>query len=162
MKRVRIRNLAYPGDGLYYLKDKSFTGVAIYKRGRWVEAEEEFRDGLHWGRKREWYRPGALRLEAQLAWGVYHGLVREWHENGRLATDAVYEHGFRLQEKRWDEEGNLVEDFHLRKKDPAYRALLRRRSVFGEVDQSGSSAELTGPLRRTKSRRSLRRNRGRD
>jgi antitoxin component YwqK of YwqJK toxin-antitoxin module len=139
MKRLRIEELDYPGDGLHYHAGQPFTGVAVYEQNGWLQAEEEYRDGLLWGTKREWFRAGGLQREAQCAWGAYHGTVRDWHENGRLAGEEFYEYGIRVRGKRRNEEGSLVEDFSLRETDPAFRTLQLSRAAFG-----GSESETGG------------------
>jgi len=130
--RVPIEKLSYPGDGLHYCEGKPFTGIAYFlATDGSVQAEEEYRDGLLWGSKKEWFRPGVLEREAECARGVRHGRFREWHENGRLAAEATYEYGIRTEGKRWDSEGNLIEDFHLEETDPAFETLKLSRDTFG-------------------------------
>jgi antitoxin component YwqK of YwqJK toxin-antitoxin module len=135
MKCVRLEDLAYGDDGLYYHHGAPFTGAVIYgEEGGWIQAEEEYREGLLWGRKREWYRPGALEREAQCAWGVRHGLCREWDEGGRLTAEANYEHGVRVSGKRWDSDGKLIEDFHIQEGDPGYRILEAERAAAEKTE----------------------------
>src|SRR5436853_226344 len=50
-------------DGLYYLGDEAFTGVAVsYHKGR-VCGETEYRDGMGWGTSRSWHPSGAPASE---------------------------------------------------------------------------------------------------
>ena len=56
--RVLSKNLAYPGDGLYYYKSKPFTGIKVYKQDGRLEAEVEYRSGMLWGVKRSGSEPG--------------------------------------------------------------------------------------------------------
>ncbi len=138
MKRVRPNELDYADDGLYYDGDVPFTGVIYYTRdpGGWLEAEEEYRDGLAWGRRQAWFRSGGPREEASCAWGVYHGRVRKWHENGHLASDATYAYGIRVEEMRWDETGKLLEDYHIPEEEKP-RIEMYRRSFEDEGGPQG-------------------------
>ena len=148
VKRVPSEELDYPGDGLHYLKGTPFTGVAYYlAKDGWVEAEEEYRYGLLWGRKRVWSGPGVLEREAQCAWGGYHGLVREWRPNGRLAAEGRYEYGIRVSGKRWDDRGGLVEDYQLQEADPAFHILESSRAAFGVDTGDESMTKLTDEMK---------------
>jgi antitoxin component YwqK of YwqJK toxin-antitoxin module len=134
MQRIPSNELDYPGDGLYYYKDKPFTGVAVaFSDGSKLEAEQEYRDGMHWGVAREWFRDGSLYLDAQFARGLLHGIRREWYPDGRQASQEVFEYGTRLMGKKWDENGNLVEDFAIKENDPAMERLRKLKDVFREM-----------------------------
>jgi antitoxin component YwqK of YwqJK toxin-antitoxin module len=130
MKRVPNRSLEYR-DGHMYLHDEPFTGIGYFldPKGQ-LAAEIEYRDGLEWGMKREWYAPGEPYYEGRLFMGVLHGKKREWHRNGRLAEEGDYELGFAVRQKRWDEDGNLVEDFELKETDPDYETLQEYRRIY--------------------------------
>jgi antitoxin component YwqK of YwqJK toxin-antitoxin module len=130
--RFTSEQLDYPGDGLHYLKGEPFTGVMEfrYKNGT-LEAEEEYKDGLLSGMRRVWHPSGIPQEEAECAWGVHHGRLREWDEQGRLIIDATYEYGIRTHGTRWDEQGQVTEEFELSEADPAYRTLERARIAFG-------------------------------
>ena len=133
MIRVTSRELDYPGDGVTYIGGERFTGFQVFPdTAGWEYAEHEYRDGLLSGIIREWYRLGALELEAECALGVYHGRVRRWHESGLPASDAVYEYGIRLRGQAWDESGNLIEDFTLTELDPSFGILQAFRRAEAE------------------------------
>jgi antitoxin component YwqK of YwqJK toxin-antitoxin module len=138
MKRMRLEDLGYPGDGRYYDGDKPFTGVGYYlsDAGGWLEAEEEYRDGVKWGRKRVWFRPGALQEDAECACGAYHGRVRQWYENGRLAADSKYEYGVRIEGKGWDEAGNLIEEYQIPEEERPWVDTCRKFLASGGESQS--------------------------
>src|SRR5262245_47083634 len=132
MKRVPEGSLEYPGNGCYYLDDKPFTGVgfALHPDG-WLQVETEYKDGLKWGTQREWFAADKLLTEAELKSGVVHGKQRFWHRNGKLAEEGEYEFGVPLRRKKWDEDGNLVEDFELKETDPDsnYHFLEKLREI---------------------------------
>ncbi len=114
MKRVSEGDLEYV-NGHYFLEDEPFTGVAVAEHpDGWLELEIEYRYGLKWGMQREWGAPDQLFTEAELQSGVVHGRKRVWHENGKLAEEGEYEFGVTLRSKKWDEDGNLEEDFELK------------------------------------------------
>jgi antitoxin component YwqK of YwqJK toxin-antitoxin module len=125
MERVPYSELDYPGDdGLYYHEGAPFTGVAYQMaKGGWLESEVEYRDGLANGPGKSWFPSRSLAAECRTAGGVYHGLRRQWHENGRSAAEEMYEHGICLWRRRWDAEGNQIEDFRLKETDRDFGAL---------------------------------------
>ena len=133
LSRYTTEQLDYPGDGLHYLHGKPFTGILEF---RWedggLEAEEEYKDGLLSGRRRAWHTSGQLQEEAECAWGVYHGRRSEWHEGGQVAAEELYEFGIKTRGTRWDEAGQIVEEFVLSETDPSYRILELSRSAFSD------------------------------
>lgn len=144
MLRLRTTDLEYPGDGLHYYGGKPFTGLIVYDAPEgWVEGEEPHRDGLAWGTRRRWHAPNVLAEEAQLAHGAYHGVVRKWHENGVLADASNYEYGVRVSGRRWDETGNLIDDFQLEESDPAFEILQASRRAYGCSDDPSQPVEPT-------------------
>jgi antitoxin component YwqK of YwqJK toxin-antitoxin module len=133
MKRALARTLEYQEDGLYYLDNEPFTGVAFtLSKDGWEKAEMHYKQGLRWGPTKEWYAPGQPMVDSCFFKGVLHGRAREWHRNGQLAEDGVYEYGITRWEKKWDENGDLESDVVLKESDNAYQALLRQRKLYGE------------------------------
>ncbi len=132
MKRVPADSLDYRAeDGRQCLDGVPFTGVAYYLDGQGqLVGEIEYRDGLEWGLKREWYGPDEPYYEGRFFMGVLHGKEREWHDNGQLAEEGDYEYGFALRRKKWDEDGNLEEEFELKETDPDYKRLENYRSMY--------------------------------
>jgi len=142
MKRVPQDSLDYPGDGYYYLDNEPFTGVAfsLYEDGS-LEAATEYKHGLGWGLAREWFGPNKLQSEAELQRGVVHGKERIWYPDGRLREEGDYEHGITLKRKKWDEDGNLVEDFELKETDSNFTLLRQLREI--ERKRGGENSRRT-------------------
>ena len=130
MKRVRNQLLTYD-DGLMFLDDELFTGIGFFldAKGQLV-GEIEYRCGLEWGMRREWYGPGSLSLESPMFMGVFHGKKREWHRNGQLAKEGDYELGFRLRERCWDENGVLIGEYELNECDSDYKQVEKYRDLY--------------------------------
>jgi antitoxin component YwqK of YwqJK toxin-antitoxin module len=130
MKRVPDESLTYSNGGMY-LDGEPFTGIAYFldDEGR-LEAEVTYRAGSEVGLKRGWFENGQPSYEVFMFNGVFHGKKREWHRNGQLAEDSDYELGFELRHKRWDEEGELIEEFELDKDDPGYKRLEKFREAY--------------------------------
>jgi antitoxin component YwqK of YwqJK toxin-antitoxin module len=138
MKRVPEDSLDYTGDGFYYLDERPFTGVGYsVSEDGWLETETEYRDGLEWGLRRQWYAPNKLLAEAELSRGVKHGKERLWHRNGKLKEEGDYELGTTLKRKKWDENGNLEEDFELKETDSNFKLLQQFREI--EKRRSGEN-----------------------
>lgn len=131
MMRVPAKSLDYPGDGRQYLDGVPFSGVAYYvdRQGRLV-GEIEYRSGLEWGLKREWYEPDQPYYEGHFFRGVLHGKKREWHRNGQLAEEGDYEYGIALRKIRWDEVGDIEEQYELKATDPDYQRLEKFRGLY--------------------------------
>lgn len=69
--------------------------------------------GIEHGLQAEWYPTGEKYIEGQCEQGSAVGEWREWHRNGKLAEHSLFnEFGELIQLRRWDEEGNLVENRH--------------------------------------------------
>lgn len=134
MEKVLIQSLEYPGDGLHYKAGVPFTGVAITKdtHGGWVQAEEEYKDGVVCGLVKTWHAPDVLATEEVCAWGVRHGNFREWSESGQLIAEGYYQYGIRVSEKIWDESGKLIEDYQLKETDPDFETMTLAKQAYGE------------------------------
>lgn len=58
MKRIPANLLKYPGDGLHYLDEVPFTGLAFYlAKDGFERSQLLYKDGLLSGRTTEWYAP---------------------------------------------------------------------------------------------------------
>jgi len=133
MKRVPKKTLYYE-DGHQYLDGEPFTGVGYFENAKGqVTAEIEYRDGLEWGKRREWSAPGQLSLEDTMWLGVMHGKSREWFLNGKLSEEKDYEIGILIREKVWDVNGNLTEEYEMKKEDPEYQELLDYRKIYKDA-----------------------------
>jgi hypothetical protein len=133
VKRVPDAELDYPGgDGRYYHGGEPFTGVSFttYPAGE-LESETEWRDGAEWGRHRKYHPGGSLAEEGEYRAGFREGMWRAWHPNGRPASEEACEFGAALTRRRWDADGNLVEEYRLAEGTPAYRTLQMYRRLYG-------------------------------
>lgn len=131
MRRVLTRELTYGRDDLFYHEDQPFTGMGydLAPEG-WVRSEREYRDGSPDGMSRCWYAPGRLEAETMYGGGLFHGLRRTWHENELIASEGWFEHGVCLRRKKWNEDGNITEDFQLQESDPLFKILLVQRQAY--------------------------------
>lgn len=135
MHRIPLNSLDYHDDDRrFYLNDKLFTGVAftLNKDGQ-LKSEVTYRDGQPWGATREWYRTGQPMVDSTYVMGQLHGRAREWHANGQLAEDGEYEYGITLWEKKWDENGRIIDDYQMKESDPDYQTLLHYRTFYGST-----------------------------
>ncbi len=156
MDRVPYDRLDYPGeDGLHYYRGKPFTGISYQERNAVLASEQEYRQGLAWGRGRTWFPSGAVASEHHSVEGVFEGLRRVWYENGSLMSEEMFEFGICVWRKRWDEEGELIEDYQLKKSDADYKTLQLFRSASREEGQ----IQPESPVRGTKDLTQIRRGR---
>jgi antitoxin component YwqK of YwqJK toxin-antitoxin module len=138
MDRVRWGNLSSKEtEGKYLLAGEPFTGFVfdLHDNGQ-LEVEQEFRDGFASGAARNYFESGNLEEESHWRGGVYHGLRRTWHQNGQLASEELFEWGGVLSRKRWDETGELVEDYWLQESDPEFATQQLYRSLYGRLDDT--------------------------
>lgn len=138
--RVPSSELEYDEDEAIYLRDgEPFTGIAyeLYPSGA-LEGESEFRDGLSWGVGRGWHPNGQLSSEGHAFKDVQHGIAREWDEQGRLEEESYCEYGIVIYEKKWNEEGVLIEDYQLKESDPDYEELQRLWELYGKEELGGA------------------------
>jgi antitoxin component YwqK of YwqJK toxin-antitoxin module len=133
MKRVPKKSLYYK-DGHHYLDDEPFTGVGYFQNAKGeLTGEIEYRDGLEWGKRREWNTPDKLSLEDTMWLGVMHGKSREWFLNGNLAEEKDYELGILVRQKTWDKNGTLLEEYQMKKEEPEYKELQDYRKIYKDA-----------------------------
>ncbi|QGJ70920.1 Hypothetical protein PBC10988_26230 [Planctomycetales bacterium 10988] len=106
---------------------------------RW---EEEYRNGLPHGWYRLWWRSGHLRSLRHHKWGWMHGSYQNWYENGQIEEESEYELAICKRRKRWDEEGNLVEDYVLHGNSRDHESLLAmRKAYYGHTGEERGDEE---------------------
>jgi antitoxin component YwqK of YwqJK toxin-antitoxin module len=119
------------GELLVTYLGKPFTGTAfeLYANGQLL-GEVNFQEGLRHGVSQGWYPTGQREFENHLEGDVGHGLSQSWYESGQLRSQELYEYGIKLQERVWDEQGNLVKDYSLptSKYDSLIKLRLRHQS----------------------------------
>jgi antitoxin component YwqK of YwqJK toxin-antitoxin module len=148
--RVERRKVSFQTEnvgpnGNWMHKGRPFTGVAYtLAPDKTVRSEQEFRDGLRWGPCWERYRSGQLYAESHYYRDVLHGQAREWHENGQLAEDGEYEYGIALWQKKWSEDGTLLEEYKLAEGDSNYAMLQSFRRIYGEAPDAAPGAAANG------------------
>ena len=97
-------------DGLWYFKEKPFTGVAVkkYDNGqKWIEIT--YKDGKEHGLWTGWHENGQKKMEGTYRDNKLHGLVTGWYEHGPKSGEYTFKDGEVISEKEWDEDGNLLE-----------------------------------------------------
>ena len=132
MKRENEEFLNYD-DGRMYLDDEPFTGIGFFldDEGQ-LETETTYREGIQMGLRRAWFETGQLQHEYMMFRGVLHGKKREWHFNGQLSEEGDCEFGYVLRRKRWNEDGELIEDFEVDANDPIYEQVKLDRETYKE------------------------------
>jgi antitoxin component YwqK of YwqJK toxin-antitoxin module len=67
--------------------------------------------GIEHGLQQEWYPSGQLKDEGVSKMGTAVGDWRSWYPDGKLARHIVFDdNGAQIARKRWDQDGNLIED----------------------------------------------------
>ncbi|WP_338865153.1 hypothetical protein [Myxococcus stipitatus] len=69
--------------------------------------------------------------EAEFYKDVVHGIAREWTSSGVLVSEFVCEFGITMSERRWDDDGTLTDEFHLKESDSNFALLQSFRKAYG-------------------------------
>src|SRR5687768_10965460 len=106
--RVYYDELSLEDDMKYTYKGQAFTGIAFeLSEGGALWIEDSMVEGRGQGFSREYFATGHLKSAENLDEDSLHGLCKYWYENGQLEAGRVYEHGILVQERTWDENGNI-------------------------------------------------------
>lgn len=133
MMRVENKTLAYE-EGTMLLDGVPYTGIGeVLDDGGGLIGEYEYRDGLKWGRSRTWYSPGVRFQDGLFFMGTGHGQHREWYRDGSLKKELIYELGYVVRRKQWDEDGDLIEDYEIQESESKYKSLEKFRKHYEEV-----------------------------
>ncbi len=131
VKRIEIGELEYEDylrSEIKVYRGLGFTGFAYSLSDTgYVTEEMQYREGSMDGISRSWYESGPYESEAQVRSGHSHGDQWEWRENGmlKLWRNVILSHT--LEEKIWDERGQLVQ--HCSVESGTIRPLLTAEQV---------------------------------
>ncbi|MBT2533584.1 hypothetical protein J7E83_15940 [Arthrobacter sp. ISL-48] len=132
LPRVDGDDLEWEGQ-LQTWNDEPFTGIEVWRfpNGA-IESESTYKEGLRDGLSRTWDENGLLGSEFTCRLGTMHGNSKKWHANGQLAEDGNYEWGVRIDEKEYNQQGVLIDEFAIDPADPnsQYGILLKFREVY--------------------------------
>lgn len=130
MKTIDDDELFSLEDGSYEYEDQPFTGVAReYSNDGKLLSEISYENGLQHGIARYWYPTGELRGEETFKRNGRTGVSRWWYRDGKLERETTFEHSIRVLEKEWNERGEIVRDFMLKKEDPMFEILEKSRRL---------------------------------
>lgn len=93
-----------------FYNGQPFTGKiqAFYPNGN-LEAEEEYIDSHKNGRQIYYYENGQIEEDYYFKFNQFYGICKTYYESGVLKTYIeCNEYGFKLEEKHYDENGNLT------------------------------------------------------
>jgi antitoxin component YwqK of YwqJK toxin-antitoxin module len=117
-------------DGTIEWKDRPFTGIAKeFRSDGSVVSEIEYVNGVQQGAARHYHPSGKLYSEDWFVGNSRNGPSHEWNEAGSLVLDAMYEHGILIREKRWNDEGELIEEYAISENDPLFKTLQDMRLI---------------------------------
>lgn len=99
-------------NGLFFLGEVLFSGESVetLKDGT-LATLTTYVDGVEEGPHRMWHDNGALEFSCELHDGNPVGLAQAWSEDGHLEEEQFFDgHGALEWSRRWNAEGDLVED----------------------------------------------------
>ena len=118
---VTKKELEEPSDTPKSLSDADVEGFLKEAVG---EESLQYRDGLFYqnnepysGWAKGMYDSGQAKGLGQFKDGKQDGLEMRWHENGQKSYEATYKDGEKISMKRWNEEGELIEETFSTPKD---------------------------------------------
>ncbi len=114
LKRISRLQIEHTSDYLYRYEGELFTGIEydVDKEGQVISESGHFQ-GMPWGFSRTWSSTGILRKEYGLEYGCAVGYFRKWYLSGKLKQESFIEHGVPIRYKKWDKDGELIENFDL-------------------------------------------------
>ncbi|MGB3205682.1 MAG: hypothetical protein WBB28_11895 [Crinalium sp.] len=113
LERV-LGTLDYTDKHTYAHNGKDFTGINFYiNKQEQVIVEKSFFEGMEWGFYRKWNSNGVLLKLHTVRYGDVDGRLKKWYGNKVLQEDCFYDSSSIVWRKRWDQQGNLIEDFNI-------------------------------------------------
>jgi MORN repeat variant len=105
----------YIGRDQYWMwEGQRFTGVSVEVGGDGhVVSETTYVDGVETGPYKTWHWNGQLESEGENRLNRDHGPFKMWYESGKLRYEGLFESGYQIWSKEWDEEGNLVSEYKI-------------------------------------------------
>jgi antitoxin component YwqK of YwqJK toxin-antitoxin module len=87
------------------------TGLVyeLYDNGN-IQYYNMYIEGIKNGDDVSFYESGNIKSFGSMYKSTRHGKTICWYENGQIKSEANYKYGFIVDQKEWDENGNLVED----------------------------------------------------
>jgi antitoxin component YwqK of YwqJK toxin-antitoxin module len=120
----------------YRYEGESFTGIEyrVDKEGRIIE-EQSYFEGMRWGFSRSWRDNHTLRDEYCWKYDGTNGNGRKFYLDGRLKEQSFREGSILIRRKRWNKDGELIEDFNLENEPEheTYNSWQQRQHTQEEV-----------------------------
>ncbi|MEV5511316.1 toxin-antitoxin system YwqK family antitoxin [Streptomyces orinoci] len=148
--RINQRDTDHDEPGRVRYQERPFTGEVetTAPNGRMI-ALFTYQDGIRHGPQQTWYADGTRRSEGTVNSGTAVGEWREWHLNGQPAGLVTHtQDGLPLHRRRWDPNGNLIEDRQLNPSGPAPAGHRDGAAPTADVDQEAGMLFDLGALER--------------
>ena len=123
MERVDydLLELDYYND-IYLYNGEPFTGIAYYIEPSYpegqIEGETQFVKGNKEGLEKGWYPSGQLKCEIYFL--PDEVTIKQWNQVGQQIIEEHIWGGSVGTRKRWDDEGNLIEDYEISPEHSSY------------------------------------------
>jgi antitoxin component YwqK of YwqJK toxin-antitoxin module len=79
---------------------------------------------------KEWHLNGQLKSKTEYKRNRIHGRDQEWYVGGQAKSNSLYELGILLSEQQWDDQGNVITDYHMALGSAPYIDLVKERTIF--------------------------------
>tara|TARA_B110000014_G_C19913937_1_gene472915 strand:- start:164 stop:706 length:543 start_codon:yes stop_codon:yes gene_type:complete len=88
------------------------NGIVYDMTGDRVKYEANYKNGKLDGFQKRYHFNGNLKSEEPYINGERHGKYTAWSKDGKVLSEIVYENSMIISKKRWDDEGNLLEEYN--------------------------------------------------
>jgi hypothetical protein len=101
------------GNHDVFWKGKPFSGVMFEMEDGQIISETTYVDGAEDGPEKTWYLNGQLEYVGENKLNLGHGPYKAWYQSGQLQREGLFEWGYIIWCREWDEEGNLTSEYKI-------------------------------------------------
>jgi antitoxin component YwqK of YwqJK toxin-antitoxin module len=131
LERINFEDtdIGYVGrDSVVTYRNKPFTGIAFELEEEQVASETTYVEGVENGPVKLWYPNGRLEFSGTNRWNRLHGPAKTWYQSGQLKYESLYESGYLIWRKEFDEKGGLNSEYKIENDPDELRGLEATRS----------------------------------
>lgn len=119
-------------DGVTYLwEGKPFTGIAFEEdtEGDLI-SETSYVNGIQDGFEKRWFSEDRQESYCEIKFNRPHGAFVYWYPSGKIKLEGKSELGSVLFSRKYDETGNLIEEYKIEDNPKHLEDLERERKIF--------------------------------
>jgi antitoxin component YwqK of YwqJK toxin-antitoxin module len=110
-----LKRILEPIEYSSLYKGEAFTGIGYHvDKDKKIISEQSYFEGMRWGFSRKWRDNNTLKEEYSWRYDGPNGNCKKYYLDGQLKEDFFADHGIVVLRKKWNKEGDLIEDFNLK------------------------------------------------